>query len=153
MTSMTNARVVTDGCGVDRVDGLADASQGRVAADGGIGPGQIVVDGADEADNVEVSEGFNLLLGQFALSIELLEQAGPLVAEPVGTGEGAVTAADDEGVDALDDHVLCRCQAAVSLVERHAPRCADEGAALGEAARTSCQCISLIMSPPLTSPS
>lgn len=54
---------------------------------------------------------------------------GPLVTEPVGTGERAVTTADDEGVDAVADEVERSRAAALDLAEGGAAGSADERAA------------------------
>jgi hypothetical protein len=124
--------LMADGCGVDRVDSLADSRKRCVAANGGIGHGEIVINGADKTDDVEVSEGIDLLLGELLALDELLEQAGPFVAESVSTGEGAVTTADDDSVNALDNQVLCGCSAALALHELHASCCADESTTFGE---------------------
>lgn len=69
-----------------------------------------------------------------AVGLELVEQRGPLGAEAVGTGEGAVAATDDEGVDAVGDEVLGSLQATCALEEGHAAGGADQGAALGQPA-------------------
>lgn len=125
---------VRGGGGFDVVDHLANAGQGRVAANGGVGAGEVIVDGADDADNVEVLVGGHLFRGQLARGDELVEQRGPLGAEPVGTSQGAVSSADDEGVDAMEHHVLGGRHATASLEKGQAPGRADERASLGQPA-------------------
>ena len=41
-------------CGGDRVDALDDAMQGAVRADGHVRAAEIIVDGTDQADNIQV---------------------------------------------------------------------------------------------------
>ena len=128
------APLVGEGGVKDVVDGVADAGEGGVAANGGIGAGHVVVDGADEADDVEGAVGIDLGGRQLAGADEFLQQAGPLLAEDVGAGEGAIAAADDEGVDAPQDHVLGGAQAAGAFAEGHGASGPDEGTAAGEPA-------------------
>ena len=46
--------------GDDAVDGVDDPVKGGVRSDGHVGAAEVVVDGADDADNVEVAVIFNL---------------------------------------------------------------------------------------------
>lgn len=55
----------------------------------------------------------------------------PLGAQPVGTGQGAVTAADDKGVDAVADEVEGGFAATFDLAEGGAASSADKGTANG----------------------
>ncbi len=52
--------LVAGGGAADGVDGLGDAVQGRVGADGHIGAEHIVVDRADQADDAQVGMGLRL---------------------------------------------------------------------------------------------
>lgn len=115
------------GGGFDIVNHLADAVNGRVAADGDVGTGHVVVDGADETDDVEVLVGGDLLLGKLAGGDKFLEQGGPFGAEHVGTGEGSVTTTDDQGVDAVEDHVFGGDHTSGALEEGGTTLGANEG--------------------------
>lgn len=61
-------------CRLDVVDHFADTGEGRVAANGGIGAGQVIVNGSDETDDVQVPIRRNLLEGQLLVGNELLDQ-------------------------------------------------------------------------------
>lgn len=49
------------GCGGDGVDDLSDAVEGRISADGHVCPTEIIIDGAHQSHDVQVS----VLLGRF----------------------------------------------------------------------------------------
>jgi hypothetical protein len=58
-----------------------------------------------------------LFLVQLAVGDQLFQQSGPFFAEDVGTGQAAITTADDQGIDAIDDHVLGSGQSPPPLTE------------------------------------
>jgi len=122
------------GSGLNQVNSSANPLQGRVATNCGICARQVIVDGADQADNVEVPIRSSLFFGKLSLLDELVEQRGPFGTEAVGTGERAVTTTDDEGVNAMGNEVLGGSKATLALIEGHAAGSADQGAALGEPA-------------------
>lgn len=125
---------VGGGGSLNVVDHLADTGEGRVAANGRVSAGKVVVDGSDEADDVEVLVGSDLITAQVARADKLLEEARPFGSELVGTSEGSVSSADDEGIDAVKDHVLCGRETTSALEEGLAASSADEGTALGQPA-------------------
>lgn len=94
-------------CRVDIVDRLTYSMQSCGSADGQIGHAHVVVDRTDEPDDAEVTMFGELLWGNLALGMEGLEEGGPLGAEDIGSGEGTVTATDDECIDAFFDEVVC----------------------------------------------
>ncbi|KAH6605180.1 hypothetical protein Trco_006887 [Trichoderma cornu-damae] len=95
---------------------------------------KIIVNGPDEADNVQVLIRRNLLRSELPAGNQFLEQRGPFSPELVGAGQGAVASADDEGVDAVEHHVLGCRQSARSFVKGHASSSSDERSALGQEA-------------------
>lgn len=56
------------------VDHFADTGEGRVAANCRIRAGQVIVNGSDEADNVQVPIRRNLLGSQLVVGNKLLNQ-------------------------------------------------------------------------------
>jgi hypothetical protein len=121
--------LVREGGSVNVIDSLADTLQRRVASNGGIGASQVVVDGTDQTDNVEVFERLDGLLLESAVGHQLLDQTGPLASESVCTSQTAVTTTDNQGVDALVNHVLGCLQSAGTFLERHASCCSDQSTA------------------------
>ena len=115
---------------VDVVDGLANPVERGRRADGEVRHGHVVVDRADEPDDLEVRVLARLLLRDAALALELRDEPGPLRAEDVRAGERAVAAAHDERVDALLDHVVRRGEPALARAERRRARGADQRASL-----------------------
>lgn len=119
--------LVRESGSVNVVDSLADALQRRVASNGGIGTSQVVVNGTDQTNNVEMSERLDCLLLESTIGNQLLDQTGPLASESVCTSQTAVTTTDNQGINALVNHVLGRLQSAGTLLEGHASCCSDEG--------------------------
>ena len=87
----------------DAVNGLHDAAQRRVGADGHVGAAEVVVDGADDAHDVEVRIVFQLLVGDQLLLPKFGQKFGPFVPEQVGSGQGTVAADDDKVCNASVD--------------------------------------------------
>lgn len=58
--------LVRESCVKDVVDSVTNAGEGGVAADSGVGAGHVVVDGADETNDIQDLVRLNLFLGQFA---------------------------------------------------------------------------------------
>ena len=58
----------------DGVDGLDDSVEGRVGADGHVGAAEVVVDGSDHSDDVEVSVGEDLFLADLAAVPEFVQK-------------------------------------------------------------------------------
>lgn len=98
--------------GRDGIDGFTDSVQGGKRTDRQVGQGHVIVNGPDEADNVEVVVSFPLIVCNLVFGVELFHQAGPFAAELVGTGQGTVTTADGETVDAGMDKVGSRLESA-----------------------------------------
>jgi uncharacterized protein YuzB (UPF0349 family) len=124
--------LVRESSSINVIDSLADALQRRVASNGGIGASQVVVDGTDQTDNVEVLEWLDCLLLECSVGHELLDQTGPLASESVCTSQTAVTTADNQGINALVDQVLGCLQSAGAFLEGHASCCSDEGTSFRE---------------------
>jgi hypothetical protein len=72
------------------------------------------LDGTDEADNVEMLERFELLVVDIALAVQLLDEAGPLLAKCVGASERAVAAAYRKAVDVEADKIMRRTKASLA---------------------------------------
>ena len=113
----------------DVVDGLQDAVEGRVGADGHVGAHQVVVDAAHQAGDHEDGMGGGRLCADITGLDELLEQGGPVLAELVGAGQGAVAPDDHEPVDAVLQEVAGGRQLAGALAELSRAGGADDGAA------------------------
>lgn len=114
------------------VDRLHDPVERRVGPDRHVGPGHVVVDRPDEADEGERRGRLRHLGRDLALRRELLQEAGPLAPEEVGARQGAVAADDDERVDPLARHVPGGREASLARAERRAAGRADDGAPLRE---------------------
>ena len=91
--------LVTRRGAVDRVDGLGDAMQGRVGADGHVRSEHVVVDRTNHPDEGQTAVRIGQRLADLALCHQLLEQLRPLIAEEVGSRQAAVPTDDNEGVD------------------------------------------------------
>ena len=91
--------------------------EGRVSADGHVGAHEVVVDAAHQAGHHEDGMGGGCLCADVAAGDELLEQGGPVLAELVGAGQGAVAADDHEPVDAVLQQVAGGRQLAGALAE------------------------------------
>jgi hypothetical protein len=124
--------LVGGGGGGELVDGVDDAVQRRVRADGHVGADHVVIDGADQSDDDQGGVGPRGLLGDGPLGGQLLNVLRPFPAELVGAGQGSVAADDDEVVDAVLQQVAGGGVAARVLTEGGAARGPDDGPALGE---------------------
>lgn len=113
----------------DRIDGLDDAVQRRIGADGHVRAAEIVIDRADHAGNVQQAELFALLGVDALLGQQLVEQAGPLLAEQIRAGQRAVAANHHQIGDAAVHQIAGGRQAALALLEVHAACRTDDGAA------------------------
>ena len=114
------------GQGIDRLD---DAMHRGVSTDGLVRAHHVVVDGADCTSDDQLGVGLRLLLADLAVGQQLLEQARPLGAEDVGTGQGAVAPDDDQPIDAPLDQVAGRSEPALTLPEIGRARGPDHRAA------------------------
>lgn len=68
------------------IDGLDDAMQGRVRADGHVRAAEIVVDRADHAGDVQLAVLFALLVVDLFVVEQLVQQAAPLLTEQICAG-------------------------------------------------------------------
>ena len=93
------------GC-VDVVDRLADALERAVAPDSRVGAAQIIINGSDQSDNVEMPVRLDLLFCPFPCGHQLVHETGPFCSELVGAYKRAISTTDDEHINALLDHVI-----------------------------------------------
>ena len=124
--------LVAGGGAGDGVDGLGDAVQGGIRADGHIRPEHVVVDRADQPGHDQVRMGLGLLLGDLPRLDQLAQQLRPFLAQDVGPGQAAVAADDDQAIDAVQDQVAGGFAAALPRAELRAAGGADHRAALLE---------------------
>ena len=116
----------------DSVDGLGDAVQGRVRADGHIGAKHVVVDGAHQAHDAQLRMGVGRLLLDLARLHQLGQQLGPFLAKEVGPRQAAIPANDHQPVNAPIHQVARRVAPAFAGAELGTAGRADDGAALVE---------------------
>jgi hypothetical protein len=114
------------------VDGVDDAVQGGVGADRHVGADQVVVDRSDDPGDHQAGMLVGGLLGEVAALDQLGDQPGPLVAQPVEAGEGAVPADHHEPVDVALQEVEDGLEPPLALAHLLAPVGADDGAAAVE---------------------
>ena len=98
--------LVAGGGGGEVVNGIDDAVQSRVRADGHVGSNEIVVDGTDESRDHEggVLAGH---LGAHPTRVDKFgDEIGPLGAQHVQTSERTIATNDDETIDSVLQEVL-----------------------------------------------
>ena len=96
------------------VDGVNDAMKRAIRPDRHIGTDHVVIDRANQADNIEALVQLRLLRRDSPFIDQLAEVLGPFRTEFFRTGQRAVTADDDQTVDSLFDQVQgCRVTAFV----------------------------------------
>ena len=117
------------GGAADRVNRLGDPVQGGVGANGHVGAGGVVVDGADQADHRQPRVPGRHRGVYRARGHQLFEESRPLAAEHVRSGERPVAAHDHQAVDAVLQHVAGGLQAALPRAELLGSRGADHRAA------------------------
>ena len=121
--------LVARGGAADCVNRLGDPVQGRVGADGHVGAGGVVVDGADQADHGQPRVPGRHRRVHRARGHQVFEQPRPLAAEQIRAGERSVAAHDHQAVDAVVQHVAGGLEAAFPRAELLGPRRADHRAA------------------------
>ena len=119
----------------ERVDGVGDAVQSGVRADGHIGVRHIVVDGADEPDDPEIGADGAFSFSDAVRRDEFLAELFPELTEFICTGETAVAADDDETADSAVIEIFRRGQEPFVRAERLAPGGSDDGSAFLHDAR------------------
>ena len=122
--------LVAGGRAADGVDGLGDAVQRRVGADGDVGAPHVVVDGADETGNRQMRVFGNLLGRDLALLLQLLQNPRPLGPQDVRAGEAPVAADHHQPVDAELQHVAHGLHTPLPRAKGRTPGGADDGATL-----------------------
>ena len=96
------------------VDGVNDAMKRAIRPDRHIGTDHVVIDRANQADNIEALMQLRLLRRDSPFVDQLAEVLGPFRTEFFRTGQRAVTADDDQTVDSLFNQVQgCRVTAFV----------------------------------------
>ena len=121
--------------GVDVVDTFANAVKSGRRTDSKVGHGHVVINGTDETDNLQMSVVVRLLLGDLACREQLANEAWPLCTEDVCTGERAISAAYNECIDALLDHIMRRGETALARPECHRASGANQRSTLRTATR------------------
>ena len=87
------------------VNRLADSVQSGGGTNSHICHGHVIVNRTDQADDPEMAICLCLLLCDFILVKQLLDETGPFGPKDVRASEGAVSSANAECVDALLDEV------------------------------------------------
>ena len=105
----------------DGVDGFDDPVQGRVRSDGHVRAAEVVVDGSDDAGDVQAAVGDLLLLRDQSLIFQGLDEIRPLLPEAVCSGERSVASDDDQVADGSLDQVLGSLESSFRSLEFHAP--------------------------------
>ncbi len=114
----------------DAVNRLGDAVEGGVGPDRHIGAEHVVVDRGAEPGERQVRVPFGDLGADPALFHQFGHEAQPFMVEYIGGGQAAVTADDDEAVDAPFHEVLCSLQASLTGTEFVTPCRTDDRSAL-----------------------
>ena len=121
---------MTEGSRIDVVNGFADTLESCRSANSQVGHGHVVINGTDEADNLEVCVLARLLLSDLARGEQLVHEPWPLCAEDICTGERAITTTHDECIDTLLDHVVSRSKPPLGSPEGLGPCSSDDRSAL-----------------------
>ena len=108
-------------CG-DGIDAINDSMQRRIGADGHICAAEIIVDRADDTDNVELFVERFLLNCDFVEAVELLDEGRPLLAQFIRAREGTVASDNAEMSDRPFDKIQARSPATLAFFEAHATR-------------------------------
>ena len=90
----------------DRVDGLHDAMQRRIGADGQVGADHVVVDRAHQTRDHQPRVSVGGLPVDRAVDEQFLDQRRPLLAQQIRPGQAAVAADHDKSVDASLEQML-----------------------------------------------
>ena len=96
------------------VDGINDAMERAICPNSHVGTDHVVIDRANQADNIEALVQLRLLRRDSPFIDQFAEVLGPLSAELFRAGQRAVAADDDQAIDSLFNQVQgCRVTAFV----------------------------------------
>jgi hypothetical protein len=115
---------------MNAVNCFANSVQRRRGTDGHVRQRHVVVDRANESDDLQVAVVLGLIRGNATLVAQRRDERRPFCTENVRAGERSVTAADYERVDALFDEVVRGLQATFRRAEDCRACSADEGTTL-----------------------
>ena len=90
----------------------------------------IVVDRPNEPNDTEVTVLFDLFVRDLAIRLQRADVGGPFGTKDISTRQRAITATDDERIDAFFDEVVCSSKASLWRAECLGARCSDERSAL-----------------------
>ena len=143
--------------GVDIIDALADAVQGRRGADGHVGEGHVVVDGAYEAYYAQVRVGRGLLwryqvyrsqpkmsptsalsaqdkIRSLTLLPQFLNKPRPLRPQPIRPRQTPIAPTNNKRLNPLPNQVMRSLEPPLGRAERAGSRSADERPAFAQPA-------------------
>ena len=112
------------------VDGLEDAMQCRVGADGHVGPAEVVIDAPNEAHDVQMRACSSILLVDISLCQQFIQQRRPFSTEHVRARQAPVAPNADEIAYAIQRKVFRRLQTSTSRPKLFASRTSDNSPTL-----------------------
>lgn len=101
------------------VDGLDDAVQRRVRPDRHVRAAEVIVYGSYHSSNVQELIFLPLVFSDLVVGQQLIKQAGPLLTEEVGSGEGTVSSNHHQVGDASGHQVVGGLETALSLAVKN----------------------------------
>lgn len=104
--------------------------ESRVCADGHVGSAEVIINGTNHANDIQVLELLHFIWLQLPILDEFLQKTLPFLSEEIGTSQATVAADDNEVADAVAYQIVHRLQPPFTSPEFLAPRTSDDGSTL-----------------------